>query len=157
NYNPKEKIYLFREDYDASWGKEIFLSLENKNRSKLFSFLRLRIPQQRHNQLTTVSELCPIFPVLKNAAIIREIQTFGAVVPIGGKKIALPAEARRAKAGAQHRGLGKKLLKQAEKITKKEFGLKKIAVISGVGARDYFRKLGYRLKDSYMFKLKSDY
>ncbi|MBU4298572.1 tRNA uridine(34) 5-carboxymethylaminomethyl modification radical SAM/GNAT enzyme Elp3, partial [Patescibacteria group bacterium] len=46
NYNPKEKIYLFREDYDASWGKEIFLSLENKNRSKLFSFLRLRIPQQ---------------------------------------------------------------------------------------------------------------
>jgi elongator complex protein 3 len=83
---------------------------------------------------------------LEGAAIIREVQTFGAVVPIGAKKIA-----------PQHRGLGKKLLKEAEKISKKEFNLNKIAVISGVGAREYFRKLGYRLKDGYMFKLKSGY
>jgi len=78
---------------------------------------------------------------LENAAIIREIQTFGEVVPIGEKKIA-----------PQHRGLGKKLIKEAEKIVKKEFGLRKIAVISGVGVRDYFKKLGYRLKTTYMTK-----
>jgi len=36
----------------------------------------------------------------------------------------------------QHRGLGKKLIKLAEKITKKEFGLKKITAISGVGVRE---------------------
>jgi elongator complex protein 3 len=80
-------------------------------------------------------------PVLENSAIIREIQTFGEMVPIGIKKIA-----------PQHRGLGKKLVKEAEKISKGEFGLKKISVISGVGVRDYWRKLGYRLKGTYMIK-----
>jgi elongator complex protein 3 len=43
-------------------------------------------------------------------------------------------------------------VKEAEKIAKKEFSLKKIGVISGIGVRDYWRKLGYRLKDTYMVK-----
>jgi elongator complex protein 3 len=131
-YDPKEKVYLFREDYKTSNGKEIFLSFENKKGRKLFSFLRLRIP--KNNSLETI-------PVLKNAAIIREIQTYGQLVPISKSKIA-----------PQHKGLGKKLIKTAEKITKKEFNLKKIAVISGVGAREYFKKLGYKLDQTYMIK-----
>jgi len=130
NYSPKEKLYLFREDYEASGGKEIFLSFENKSRTRIFSFLRLRVVFQKH-----------FFPALKGATIIREVQTFGEVVPIGEKKMA-----------PQHRGLGKKLIKMAEKITQKEFGLKKIAVISGVGVREYFRKIGYNLNESYMIK-----
>jgi elongator complex protein 3 len=133
-YDLKEKVYLFREDYFASDGREIFLSWENKNRTKLFSILRLRIPPKEN-------EVASIFPVLENSAIIREIQTFGEMVPTKEKKIA-----------PQHRGLGKKLIKEAEKIVKKEFGLKKIAVISGVGVRDYWRKLGYKLKETYMVK-----
>jgi len=133
-YNPKGKVYLFRKDYDASEGKEIFLSFENKNRTKLYSFLRLRI-------LNAENASRHFIPVLRNAAIIREIQTFGEVVPIGEKKIA-----------PQHRGLGKKLIKESERITKKEFGIKKIAIISAIGTREYFRKLGYRLRDEYMIK-----
>ena len=129
NYDPKEKIYLFREDYGASGGREIFLSFENKKRTKLYSLLRLRIPSQA------------LFPVLKGAAIIREIHTYGELVPISEIKIA-----------PQHQGLGKKLIKEAEKITKKEFNLNKIAVIAGVGVRGYFRSLGYNLKDTYMIK-----
>jgi elongator complex protein 3 len=135
NYNPKEKIYLFREDYDASGGKEIFLSFENKNRSKLFSFLRLRIPSQ------IFSGKKHFLSVLENSAIIREIKTLGELVPIGEKGFS-----------PQHRGLGKKLIKEAEEIAKKEFKVKKVAAISGVGARDYWRKLNYRLKESYMIK-----
>ena len=135
NYNPGEKIYLFREDYDASEGKEIFLSFENKNRSKLFSFLRLRIPSQ------IFSGKKHFLPVLENSAIIREIKTLGELVPIGEKGFS-----------PQHRGLGKKLIKEAEEIAKKEFKVKKVAVISGVGARDYWRKLNYKLKESYMIK-----
>lgn len=131
-YNPKEKIYLFREDYKASDGKEIFLSFENRNRTKLYSLLRLRV---------TMAKPLSVFSVLKGSAIIREIQTYGEQVPIAQKGLA-----------PQHRGLGKKLIKEAEKITKKEFGLNKIAVISGVGTREYFRKFGYRLKQTYMFK-----
>jgi elongator complex protein 3 len=131
NFNLKEKVYLFREDYQASGGKEIFLSFETKDRKKLFSFLRLRIPNQND----------VFIEVLKNSAIIREIKTFGELVPIGKKEIA-----------PQHRGFGKKLLKKAQEIAKKEFNLGKITVISGVGVRDYFRKLGYSLKDTYMVK-----
>jgi elongator complex protein 3 len=134
-YDPKEKIYLFREDYQASGGAEIFLSFENKERTKLFSYLRLRIPSQIFERKKH------FLPVLENSAIIREIQTLGEMVPIGIKKIA-----------PQHRGLGKKLVKEAEKITKREFGLKRIAVISGVGVRDYWKKLGYKLRETYMVK-----
>jgi len=142
DYNPKEKIYLFREDYEASQGKEIFLSFENKTRRKLFSFLRLRIPLKGHNRVTTVTKVCPILLVLKNAALIREIQTFGEVVPPHQIWWGAP----------QHRGFGKKLIKEAEKIVKKEFGLKKIAVISGIGVRNYFSKLKYELRETYMIK-----
>jgi len=135
-YEPEEKVYLFREDYSASDGKEIFLSFENKKRTKLFSILRLRIPS------SYLSNKPHFIKVLEGTAIVRELQTFGPQVPISERKLA-----------PQHKGLGEKLMKEAEKITKEEFGLSKIAVISGVGAREYYhKKLGYRLKDTYMIK-----
>jgi len=129
NYNPKEKLYLFRQDYSASEGKEIFLSYENKERTRLYSLLRLRLPSK------DVS-----IPALKGSTIIREVHTYGQLHPLDNKSIVSP----------QHKGLGKKLIKEAEKISKKE--LKKIAVISGVGVRDYYRKLGYKLENTYMVK-----
>ena len=140
-YNPKEKIYLFRQDYEASGGKEIFLSFENKNRAKLYSLLRLRIPSYVFTKATTPRHR-QIFPVLENSAIIRELHTYGQMLPIASNQKA-----------PQHKGLGKKLIKTAERITKREFGLKRIAVISSIGVRQYYSsKLGYRLKESYMVK-----
>jgi len=127
NYNPKEKLYLFRQDYNASEGKEIFLSFENKNRTKLYSLLRLRLTSQKK-------------------AIIRELHTYGQLRPlnyISDIYVISP----------QHRGLGRKLVKIAERITKKEFGLNKITVISGVGVRGYYRQLGYVLGNTYMIKI----
>jgi elongator complex protein 3 len=141
-YNPKEKVYLFRQDYRASGGKEIFLSYENKNRTNLFSLLRLRIPSDSYRHFSHA-----IFSVLSDAAIIREIHTYGQMVPIEVKSKMLKATRK-----VQHKGLGKKLIKKAEQIAKKEFGFKKMAVISGIGVRDYYRKAGYRLKDTYMIK-----
>ncbi len=129
DYNPKEKLELFRIDYRSSDGKEIFLSWETKNRKKLYALLRLRIPAQT------------FIPVLQNTAIIREVHTYGQMTPVNKKALA-----------PQHRGLGKKLIKEAERIVRKEFGLKKIAAISGIGVRPYWRKLGYRLKDTYVIK-----
>jgi len=128
-YNFKEKLHLFRQDYNASDGKEIFLTFENKDGTQLYSLLRLRIPSQT------------IFPALKDSAIVREVHTYGQMVPM--------AEKRKA---PQHRGMGKKLMKEAEKIAKQEFKLNHMAVISGIGVRNYYRKLGYRLKDTYMIK-----
>lgn len=132
NYDPKEKIYLFRENYDASGGKEVFLSFENKSRTKIFSLLRLRKP--------TFSIPLP-FSALKDAALLREIKTYGELVPLSEKKLA-----------PQHQGLGKRLIQEAELIVKKEFKLKKLAVIAGIGVRGYFKKLGYRSEDTYMVK-----
>ena len=124
-YDPKEKLFLYRQDYKASRGREIFLSFEDKKRSKLYSLLRLRLTSE-------------------NKAVIRELHTYGQLLPVG--------ERMSSRVSPQHRGLGRKLITTAEKIAKKEFGLKEIAVISGIGARDYFGQLGYRLKDTYMVK-----
>jgi elongator complex protein 3 len=147
DYRPKEKLCLFRQNYNASGGKEIFLSFENKNRTRLYSLLRLRIPESPEVGHRAV------FPVLRGAAIIREVHTYGQLHPLDNR-------GRIPVVSPQHKGLGKKLMEEAERIvytefnrsTKKEFGLKKIAVISGVGVRGYYKKLGYRLKDTYMVK-----
>lgn len=131
-YDPKEKIYLFRENYNASNGREVFLTLENKNRTKLYSLLRLRLAVDKQKRAT-------ILP-----AIIREIHTYGQLKPIDRGRTSIISP--------QHKGLGKKLMEEAEKIVKKESTSRRIAVISGVGARGYFRNLGYKLVGTYMVK-----
>jgi|AntAceMinimDraft_18_1070375.scaffolds.fasta_scaffold03461_8 elongator complex protein 3 len=148
----KKELKMFRQEYDASGGKEIFLSFEDKEREVLYSLLRLRIPSNDKNMI----------PSLRNSALIREIHTYSQLVPIEKNKSSLIS--------AQHKGLGKRLIKEAEKIIKKEFSIhsvksiegstkksqfnrvKKIAVISGVGVRKYYQKLGYSLQDTYMVK-----
>ena len=55
------------------------------------------------------------------------------------------------RAPGQHAGLGKRLMLKAEAIAR-ENGFKKMAVISGVGVRGYYKKLGYKLRSSYMIK-----
>jgi elongator complex protein 3 len=123
----KEKcLFLFRKDYKASKGKEIFLSFEDEKRKNLYSLLRLRIPS---------------LAAAKGSAIVRELHTYGQAVDVSKKD-----------SSVQHKGLGKKLLKEAEKVSKKEFKINKLVVISGVGVRDYYRKLGYRLEQGYMAK-----
>jgi elongator complex protein 3 len=117
---------LTRFEYDASGGREIFLSYED-TQGTLFGLLRLRIDKSGDD----------IYP-----AMVREIHVFGAAVPIGEQN----------DQAAQHKGLGGLLLKEAEKIAHEEHHAAKIAVISGVGARDYFRAEGYRLENAYMVK-----
>ncbi|MCD6195158.1 tRNA uridine(34) 5-carboxymethylaminomethyl modification radical SAM/GNAT enzyme Elp3 [bacterium] len=119
--------------YWANFGKEYFLSIEDKKH--LGALLRLRIPHYFLKNKKT------FFNTLKNAALIREIHTYGKSVPISKKF----------KGAAQHQGFGEVLLKKAEEIARRE-GVKKIAVIAGVGVRGYFRKFGYRLQETYMVK-----
>ncbi len=134
DYDIKEKIILDRIDYDASDGKEIFLQFVSKDKAKLFALLRLRIPKNNNEK--------HFIPALQNSALIREIHTYGNLAQISHSSASSP----------QHIGLGKRLIQEAEKIGKYEFGLKKIAVISGIGVRDYYRKLGYNLEETYMVK-----
>ena len=120
---------LIRREYEASDGKEIFISYENQE--NIFGFLRLRKPSKEAHR-----------PELQNSSMIREIKVLGEVVPVGGHDGDL----------FQHKGIGKNLIAEAERITSDEFGLERILVISGVGVRQYFRKLGYGRVGPYMGK-----
>jgi len=121
-------------EYGASDGKEYFIQAVNKD-NILFGLLRLRIPSNAKK---------PLINELKNSALIRELHVYGQSIQIGKKN----------KSQGQHKGLGKALMKKAEDIVSNldNKDIKKIAVISGIGVRDYYRKLGYRLKQDYMIK-----
>ncbi len=129
--------HLFIEIYETVGGREYFISYETKNREALFGFLRLRIPEKTLQK----DGVYKLLPEIKDCAFVRELHTYGQLVEIGKHK----------KNASQHKGIGKKLMIEAEKIAKKE-EFKKIAVISGVGVRGYYRKLRYRKVGSYMIK-----
>ncbi|MFH1232787.1 MAG: tRNA uridine(34) 5-carboxymethylaminomethyl modification radical SAM/GNAT enzyme Elp3 [Patescibacteria group bacterium] len=126
--------------YKASGGQEYFIQAVDKIDNTLFGFCRLRLPDtKKEKDLLNIPLLNKINLLLDKTALIRELHVYGELVSIGQEK------------KVQHSGLGKILMAEAEKIAK-ENNFEKIAVISGVGARGYYRKLGYRLKDSYMVK-----
>lgn len=138
NIETEKEIKIFRRDYNASDGKEIFLSFEDGKNENLYSLLRLRIPSQFFIEKDKKEGL----DELKDCAIVRELHTYGQAAGIS-----------KSNSRTQHKGLGKRLIKEAERIAKEEFNTKKIAVISGVGVRGYYRdKLGYRLRNGYMIK-----
>lgn len=122
---------LITRSYVASAGTEYFISFEDSAHKKLFGFVRLRLQQRDQHW----------YPELQNCAIIRELHVYGQLVPVAEEGKAV-----------QHRGLGRKLMEQAEAIAT-QHGFTKIAVIAGVGVRKYYEKLGYHLVDEYMIKL----
>ena len=134
----EKNIKLVKRVYKAGDGYEHFISFESKDNKKLYAFVRLRLPFKTRNQGTNA--LVHQLPFDNDTALIRELHTYGELIPIGSKKKAV-----------QHVGLGKRLMLEAEKLAKKK-GYKKIAVISGIGVREYYRKLGYTLDKTYMVK-----
>jgi elongator complex protein 3 len=80
--------------------------------------------------------------VEQNSCIVREIHVYGKSLKLGETE----------ENEIQHSGLGKNLMREAEKISKEEFDAKKILVISAVGTREYYQKLGYSLYGPYMSK-----
>ena len=124
-------LKLKRDDYLSSGGKEVFLCYENSNDS-IFGFLRLRNPSLKAHRKEISEKTC----------IVRELHVYGKSLKLG----------ERSDTGIQHLGLGKKLLSEAEKISKEEFDANKLLVISAVGTREYYRKFGYSLQGPYMAK-----
>lgn len=125
-----EDLRLRLINYRAAAGEEFFIEATDKEERTLYGFCRLRLARQDKDGPFR----------LRGAALVRELHVYGELVPLGkGRKV-------------QHAGLGKLLLGQAERIAR-ENGFKKMAVISGVGARDYYRKQGYKLSRGYMVKL----
>jgi elongator complex protein 3 len=116
-------LKLNKLEYDASKGKEIFIEVINKQ-DTIFGLIRLRIPSNN-----------------KEILIVRELHVYGKAVELGKRELEK----------SQHHGFGKQLMDEAEKLAK-AMNCRKISVISGVGVRDYYRKLGYELENNYMVK-----
>jgi len=123
-----DKVELKVNRYDASGGEEFFISAEDLENYLLLGFCRLRFPKEfLRSEITTTS------------ALIRELHVYGIAAAIGEKGL------------VQHKGWGKKLMEKAEEIAK-QYGKNKIVVISGIGVKEYYRKLGYTKEGPYMVK-----
>lgn len=125
-----EDAQMHIDEYDAADGKEYFIGYENKDRTKIFGFVRLRVQDRAEHW----------YEELQDCAIIRELHVYGQLVPVSQQGKAV-----------QHKGIGRKLMTEAEEIARTS-GAKKIAVIAGVGVRKYYEKLGYSLVEEYMIK-----
>ncbi|KAL6096257.1 elp3 [Pungitius sinensis] len=126
------QVELVRRDYVANGGWETFLSYEDPEQDILIGLLRLRrcSPQSFRAELKG------------GASIVRELHVYGSVVPVSSRD---PSK-------FQHQGFGMMLMEEAERIAREEHGSSRLAVISGVGTRNYYRKMGYELEGPYMLK-----
>ncbi|KYC49884.1 MAG: coproporphyrinogen III oxidase [Candidatus Methanofastidiosum methylothiophilum] len=132
-YPQLEDIQLLSQRYEASEGLEYFISFEDVKRDILIGYVRLRKPSEfAHRKEISKS----------STGIIRELHVYGGLIRIGDKK----------DTGWQHQGYGRKLLKEAERIAKEELDLTKLVIISGIGAREYYRKFKYKKEGPYMSK-----
>jgi elongator complex protein 3 len=125
-----DQVELVRRDYTANGGWETFLAYEDPNTDILVGLLRLR----RCGPSTYRKEL------RGRVSIVRELHVYGTAVPVASRD---PGQ-------FQHQGFGALLMEEAARIARDEHGSDKIAVISGVGTRNYYRKLGYELEGPYM-------
>jgi elongator complex protein 3 len=128
-----EKVRILIQRYDASAGTEVFISAEDPENNVLLGYLRLRLPSA-HAHRPEITEA--------PSAIVRELHVYGPLVPVG----------KHTASAWQHKGYGKELLAEAERIARDEFGVKKLLVISALGTRRYYMRLGYRRDGVYVSK-----
>ena len=114
--------------YDCCGGTEHFISAVAGD--SLIGFSRLRFPSY------------PFSPYLEGTAMMRELHVYGSLVPVGKK-----AEDEE----YQHRRFGKDLLAKAETIAR-DAGYSRLAIMSGIGVRSYYRRQGYERAGPYMAK-----
>jgi elongator complex protein 3 len=116
-------------EYKASEGNEYFISFETSK--YLIGFIRLRLNFNYDN----------VLPILQNTALIRELHVYSTLSNVGTNDLY----------SLQHKGFGTKLIEKAEEIAQ-SFDFKKIAIIAGTGVRNYYKKFGYTLQETFMIK-----
>jgi elongator complex protein 3 len=116
--------------YDASKGTEFFIAAEDVKNDVIVGFARLRFPSKHLRKEITM-----------DSALIRELHIYGDTAAVGEKS----------EDKSQHRGYGRQLIETAENIARQHCK-DKIIVISGIGVREYYHKLGYKREGPYMVK-----
>jgi elongator complex protein 3 len=131
--NP-EYIRITHATEEASDGFDVFVSAEDPVNDVLVGYLRLRIPSDNTHR-----------PEMRNepSSIVRELHVYGSLVPVG----------RHMSKAWQHKGYGRLLLFEAERISREDYGRRKVVVISALGTKRYYMRFGYRHEGPYMSKL----
>ncbi|HEC81333.1 MAG TPA: tRNA uridine(34) 5-carboxymethylaminomethyl modification radical SAM/GNAT enzyme Elp3, partial [Thermoplasmatales archaeon] len=127
-----DDVVVVRRQYRASDGVEVFLSLEDRGFNVVFGYLRLRLPANPH-RCELARERC---------MVIRELKVVGREIPLG----------ETLGQGVQHRGLGRELLEEAGRISGEEFDCTRLFVLSGIGVKEYYRRLGFKDDGVYLSK-----
>ncbi len=127
-----QALHLDEQRYASSWGDEVFLQFVTEDRH-IAGFLRLSLPPR---------DSAPITEELRDAAMIREVHVYGQALSLGES-----VDGR-----AQHSGLGTRLIERAAEIARAE-GYPRLAVISAVGTRGYYRQRGFADGDLYQVRV----
>jgi elongator complex protein 3 len=128
----EDSIHIDTIKYHSNESQEIFISLVDKKNDLLIGYLRLRDIINSHR-----------YELKDNPCmIIRELKIVGLELPLGKKN----------KSSLQHKGFGKKLIKEAERICLEEFHKKYLFVLSGIGVKQYYRNLNFKDKGLYLYK-----
>jgi elongator complex protein 3 len=123
--------------YDTDTSREQFLSYETPG-GRLAGFLRLSLPDVDAPR-AEVRAVWDALPEIAGAAMIREVHVYGPALGIGSTS-----------AGeAQHLGLGRRLIAEAQ-ARARGAGFDRLAVISAIGTRGYYEKLGFVRAGTYM-------
>jgi histone acetyltransferase (RNA polymerase elongator complex component) len=139
---------IFIDEYEACDGSEYFISLESSKRDILYGFCRLRFNGgENPNQFVFFEclkqrEPSKTYPNGVRVAMIIELHVYGSLIAKGLDNVT---------SKTQHLGIGKFLMYIAECISINK-GYNRMSVIAGIGTRNYYRKLGYYLEETYMLK-----
>jgi elongator complex protein 3 len=129
---PEDGLLAHSLSYAAAGGTEHFLSFDTVD-DRLAGYLRLWLPG-KGSVSTGLTDL-------SQAAIIREVHVYGPSLPLGDAS----------HGAAQHAGVGARLVAWGEEVAR-QAGFRRMAIIAALGTRPYYRRLGYRLGESYMLK-----
>ncbi len=126
-----ESLGLVRRTYEASGGEENFIGVEDTENDVLVGFIRLRIPSDR------------VFrpEITSSTGLVRELHVYGRMTPVGLDGY-----------DWQHMGWGEALMEEAERIAEEEYGMDRMVVMSALGTKEYYRRLGYACDGPYVFK-----
>jgi len=129
-----DRVEILNVRYVASEGEEVFISAEDVESDVLIGYLRLRIPSEKAHRAEIRAKPC---------SIVRELHVYGPLVPVG----------KRLAEAWQHKGYGGVLLAEAERITREDYGLRRILVMSALGTKQYYMRFGYGYDGVYMSKV----
>ncbi len=125
-----DSLKIKNRTYEASRGVEEFISAEDKN-DTLVGFIRLRIPGENPHRPEITSK----------TGLIRELHVYGRMTPVGEES-----------SDWQHRGWGEQLMAKAEKIATEEYDMNRMVVMSALGTKQYYGRLGYEKAGVYVSK-----